>query len=371
MRALLFFVVVTPSLLFAQASPSSYPYLLRLAHEDAEHFSCVLLQTSGAYHMEVEDGDTTRVLEGIVSAEATHTIEAALQRPELRSLVQSQIEEPLLRSQDERLEVGVFRQDHWQDLLFNSKESEQPFETSLQPLLHLFSEARKASHKVLTEDEGKQNCLPRSLIALKLRPSAGAAGAERSQGFAKSLVASTGSPAGAIDATSISRTSPQAHQPDLPSALLRVDSLSVRGGSAHQYCILVTQEGKYRFENRTQNGAKNKVNSQVFADGLASTDLDDLKQILNAPAIEKIRHHEPPGGRVFVMGDMLELTIWRSQGVQHLVLTSESAGHLGAFFGGDAPISDVRPLTKFLIEHIESNRSGAQDPATRNNCAAP
>jgi hypothetical protein len=68
---------------------------------------------------------------------------------------------------------------------------------------------------------------------------------------------------------------------------------------------------------------------------------------------------------------MLDLMIWRSQGVQELVLTSGVARQLGAFYGGDAPISDARALTKFLHEHIESRRSGAQDPAARNDCAEP
>ena len=63
-----------------------------------------------------------------------------------------------------------------------------------------------------------------------------------------------------------------------------------------------------------------------------------------------------------MMGDMLEISIARPTGIQHIILSSrfDRAG-FPPFYGGDADIAAARPLLKFLSEHMENNTAGILD----------
>ena len=72
------------------------------------------------------------------------------------------------------------------------------------------------------------------------------------------------------------------------------------------------------------------------------------------------------------MGDMLNISIARTNGIQKIILSSGfTRRQMGFFYGGDADISIARPLLKFLSEHVENNKSGIVNPALRNDCQEP
>src|SRR5690348_15005113 len=170
MRGLLLLLVAV-SVAFPQVnSPPSY--LLRLEHSSFESHSCALLQSTGAFHLEVDHDEQVKVFEGSVEPNQLLEIQRNLNSDPLVTLSQQKIEEPLIRTRHDELQITVFREDHWQDLLFRSSDSQQPFEQSLQPLVHWLDNLHKLPHRELSEDEGKNNCLPPKAIVLKKRETA-------------------------------------------------------------------------------------------------------------------------------------------------------------------------------------------------------
>ena len=344
MRVLLF-ILVTARLAYPQADGSNYPYLLRLAHETSDGYSCVLLRTTGAFHAEASSGETTKVFEGRLDPGKLQTIERTLRDPMLASLTQAQIEEPLIRTQEEWLEVSIVRNGGWQDVNFQSTDSQRPFEHALRPLVRWMNDLHKLPHKKLSEDAGKNNCQPVRSFGLKKR---GLAAATSSEMAARS------------------------RQSDSVSALLRLYSFSLKGGGAHQQCVLITEKGRYRFEDRTQKAVGKPVKTDILDGEISAGDLDELRTVLDAPVLAKLRHHEPPGGRIPVMGDILDLTIARSTGDQKLFLSGGFGREFGAFVGGDGPLTIADPLMKFLAEHVEKNSAAtALDQSLRNGCSEP
>jgi len=341
------FILVTAAVAYPQADGSNYPYLLRLAHETSDRSSCVLLRTTGAFHVEADSGETTKVFEGKLDPKKLQTIEQTLRDPMLASLTQAQIEEPLIRTQEDWLQVSIVRNGEWQDVNFQSTDSQRPFEHALRPLVRWMNALHKLPHKKLSEDAGKNNCQPAKSFALEKR------------GFA---------------AATSSETTAQSARSDSVSALLRLHSFSKKGAGAHQQCVLITENGKYRFEDRTQKAVGKPVETQILDGEISSTDLEELRRVLDAPDLAKLRHHEPPGGRipVMVMGDILDLTIARNTGDQKLFLSGGFGREFGAFVGGDGPLTIADPLMRFLAEHVEKNSTAtALDQSLRNDCSEP
>ncbi len=359
----LIFVLITGVCGFAQGVPSSYPYLLRLEHNNSEDRVCVLLQKSGSFHLEIAQGDATRIFEGKVDTSELADLERDLDSPTLATVSQKQIEEPLMRSQD-MLQLNVFRADHWQDLLFQSRESQEPFQKWLQPLLRWLDNLHKAPHQEFSEDAARNNCLPPREIVLKSR----AVSATPDSSHPKPIIASR-----VTAARTPQPEPPQLSRPQSAAVLLQLFSVNKNSEGAHQYCVIVAENGEYRFENRTQKNGSRQVKTKVSKAGMTPEELRDFEQVLEDPALVKIGHQEPPGHTpVPVMGDMLNISIAHTNGIQKIILSSGfNRRQMGFFYGGDADISVARPLLKFLSEHVENNKSGIVNPALRNDCQEP
>jgi hypothetical protein len=361
MRGLFLFLAAV-SIASGQSHPSEYPYLVRLEHSTFENHACALLQTTGAFHLEIYVGEDVRVFEGTVPTNDLLEIEGDLNSETLVDLSQQQIEEPLIRTRHDELQVTVLRGDDWQDLFFRSSDSQKPYERWLQPLTRWLDGLHKLPHRELSEDEGKNNCLPPKPITLKKRDT-------------DALPAPVSSKANThiLSAGPSTQPEPQPAQPVRPRsipALLRVYSFEMQTGSAHESCVLLGENGVYRFEDRTQKTGK-PVNNRIVAGKIKPDELHQLHQLLDQPTLAKLKHHEPPGGMVVpMMGDMIEITVSRSDGIQHLILSSRfNRAGLGPFYRGDEDSSKARPLLKFLSEHVENNPAGILDPSKRNGCS--
>ena len=338
---------------------SSYPYLLRLEHSSFEGHSCALLQNTGAFHLEVTHDDDIKVFEGTIATNDLLKIESDLQSQALLDLSQQQIEEPLIRARYDQLQVTIFRSDGWQDLFFRSSDSQQPFKQWLQSLAHWLDNLHKMPHHELSEDEGKNNCLPPRVIALKRRDSDLPPQPVTSKVTANLLYAG---PA----------PQPQLSQPIKQQpvrTLLHVYSFEMKSESAHETCVLVTDNGQYHFEDRTQKTGK-PMNTKIMGGRIKPDELQQLHQLLDDPALAKITHHQPPGhGGVPMMGDMWDISISRPTGVQQFVLSSRfNRPDFPSFYSGDANLSTARPLLNFLSQYLESNQAAISDPASRNGC---
>ena len=350
------FVVVSAAL--SQESKPAYPYLLRLEHFTVEAHSCALLQNTGAFHLEVDHGDDVKVFEGTIATDDLLQIEGDLNSEPIVDLSEQQIQEPLIPTRRETLRLAAFRGDHWQYLYFLTSDSRQPFKHWLQPLVYWLDNLHKLPHRELTEDEGKNNCLPREEIALKRRD----AGTERHS----DTTTTTTSPALSADA------GPQSQPPQrtrTAPALLRVHLLMKAAASANDSCVLITQSGEYRFEERTQKTGK-PVDTRILAGKITPEELQQLGHLLEDPSLVKIKHHEPPGGMIVsMMGDMFDISIARPAGVQQFILSSSfHRPEFPSFYSGDGDSSNARPLLRFLNEHVENGGAESRDPASRNNC---
>ena len=357
MKALAF-VLCVASIAASQATQRPFPYVLRISHETFDDYSCALLQTSGAFHLEFAHGDDVKVYEGTTSAEDVLKIQQILERPQLAGLFQEQVEEPIVRSRTEKLQLTIYRHDHWQDLFFQSVESEEPFQRALDPLVRWLDDLHRLPHKVFSEDEGKQNCLPPRKIALKKRdPPPPPPQPIASTDWAIKSILKVPTLAPAIP------TAPASIRP-----ILRVYSLAVGTREAQQSCALIAENGRYRFENHYQKTGR-AVNMGITSGKLNSEELAGLRAILDNPALLKIQHHEPRGSAaVPMLGDMLNLSIMRPEGEQNIILSSSFGRQFGSFYGGDADTSVAHDLTEFLKDHIENAGASILNKSARNDC---
>jgi hypothetical protein len=361
--SLAFFAV---SLVSGQTVPTPYPYLLRLDHYAAEEHACALLQNTGAFHLEIDHGEDVKVFEGTIDSHQLDEIRNDINGGPLLTLSQHQIEEPILRSgRYEKLQVTIFRGDGWQDLFFRSSDSQRAFKRQLQPLVHWLDDLHKFPHRELSEDAGKNNCLPRTSIALQKRGAP-----PQNEVTARTRADVLPSSPATQPATPALQDGPNpAAAPGVNATLLRIHLLEIKNGNGHDRCALVTQTGRFRFEERIQKGAK-PVDTAVFSGRFNSDQLQQLSHILDDPHLRKITHREHRGGRVVpILGNMLELSIARPTGNQQLVLSS-AFGHpeLPGFYGGDGSLQNAEPLLKFLTEHVEGPQAERLSKEARNGC---
>lgn len=351
------FVLVLAVSAPAQVDVSQYPYLLRLEHENSSGRVCVLLSKNGAFHLESEKGDSTRVFEGTLSAESLKRVQDELNDGSLAALSERQIEEPLLRSRD-LLHIDIFRHDHWQELIFHSLESEAPYRRSLEPLAGWLGDLHKAPHRELSEDAGRNNCLPPTKIALRKREEAR---------VEPPAPAPTGAPAGPPPGVEPARP---VQSPDPVPALLRMVSMRMTSGAAEQRCVLVKGDGAYRTERRVQKVGSKRVESKIDGGKMSPAEVSEFETILNDPELASIRHH-PTSRMVLPMsGEMLNLEIFRPSGPEELVLSSTfHRREVPFFYSGDGDIASARRLLEFIAGHVDNNPLGGLDPGLRNDCS--
>jgi hypothetical protein len=342
-------LVALVSVLTPMGAPAQ-SYLLRIEHQNRETHSCALAQNTGAFHLEAEDGRGIRVIEGTLSGEQLLGLRRDLNNGALATLSQEQIEEPIVRDVRDLLQLDIFRHDRWQNLLFQTAESQEPFKRSLQPLVRWLDRLSGLPHRELSEDAGKNNCLPPKKIALKQRSARQPQQQAGASAYLKPSIAMV----------------PPAPGPPPASAVLRLVHVKVGFGTARQKCVLFADDGKYRFEDQTQRSQRTGLNTRVMQGRINEQEMLELRTILEQQSLREIRHHEPPGGiEVRMMGDMLHLWIARDAGFQEIVLSTNQR-QTGYFYTGDGASSAADPLLKFVAEHVESNTT--MSSARRNEC---
>lgn len=333
-----------------ETKPASY--LLRMAHENLEGNSCVLLQENGTFHYENGDRYYTRVYEGRVPAAQMSEVNELLQQ--LSTISQRQIEDPLIHGPYDLVDLGFTEDGAWRELLFRTAESQIAYKKSLQPLLQWMDRLHKLPHRQFSEDAGKQNCLPRRRLRLIPRDE-----------FVEQPPPPTPKPS--FGSTQPALAPKPAAIPAKVTPLLQLGMLTRNSLGARQSCTLVASDGQFRFEGRAQSAGSKSVKTSFANGGLAEEDLQTLHSLLDAPGLAKLRHHEPPGGMALnIMGQVIELYIARGAGVQELVLT-DSTHRSTFFFAGDGDVSKADALLKFVHQHFETKATPGAS-SDRNGC---
>jgi len=327
-------------------------YVLRLAHENLAGTSCVLLQANGTFHYENGDRYYTKVYEGLVPESQLTEVSAILQR--LSAVSQKQIEEPLIHGPYDLLDIGFTENGAWRELLFRTAESQVAYRNSVHPLLQWMDRLHKLPHRQFSEDAGKQNCLPRRRLRLIPRDE-----------FVQQPPPPMPKPSfGSRQPTLAPKP---ATIPAQVTPLLQLGMLTRNSLGARQSCTLVASDGQFRFEARAQSTGSMNVKTSFATGRLADEDLQVLHSLLDAPALAKLRHHEPAGGVALnIMGQVIELYIVRGAGVQELILT-DSTHRSTFFFGGDGDVSKAAALLNFIHQHFETKAQPGAG-SERNGC---
>ena len=329
------------------------PYVLRLAHETSTGTTCVLLNDTGTFHLESGDRQQTKVYEGEISPAQLDALRQNLRK--LSEISQADIEEPLIHGPRNLLDIHIFRKEGAKELLFRSAESQQSHAPELKPLLSWMYGLRKLPHRELSEDAGKQNCLPRGQLALKTRD-------QLAPQPPPTRTPISGRRLAAPPTDGVPR-----HPPVQP--LVRLKLIEKTSSAARSTCALVANDGQYRFELRFQKNGSKKVENSLARGRFSAGELNQLRNILESPGLVGIRHLEPPDGMPLnIKGAVLELSINRGSGVQDLLLT-DSTRRNTFFYSGDADISSAGPLLGFVRKQIEPRSAPIEKASELNDCS--
>ena len=344
---------------------TNYPYLLRIQRGTANSNSCLLLQQTGAYHLERTRDDTVEVFEGVLPSQELLQVRQQLELEQLRNLAQSEIANPLLVLGRDKLQINVFRGNRWQDLFFPDEESQKPFAKLLVPLVDWFKSLPKPPYKKLTEDEGKNHCQTPGKVELKLRPSPTPAAKEQAPLPSTQDSALTSNSSAAAAPSSASIVAP-AHSP----FVIRFETDDFSVGTRAQ-CVLVYPDGRYHLEKAWQQ-FHNPVVSQVYEGSVGATELQALQQLLDDPNLKKMEQPNLKDAQILIRGGITNITISRGNQTQHLLFgdnirAMNSNGQAVPITGTDSGL--IRPIESWVKTTILSAKTTQAKGVVPTRCS--
>jgi hypothetical protein len=231
----------------------------------------VLLRGDGQYHLERHSPQKIRIFEGSLHADELRNIVHIVSGDRLFNLEQKQIPDLMLKADDDKVILEIHRPGSWQQLFFPDSASRLPFQDAMDPLLKWLDAVNKRKAPALSEEAGRNNCLPSSKL-------------EFSQRRADQPEQSVTSPLPAVNVPSTRQET---------FALQMFDNRMVNY-QTQVSCLLVATSGAYHLVK--QSKSYNKALSSMVLDGtLAPPELASLRAILDAPDLinqpeEKLDH---------------------------------------------------------------------------------
>ena len=107
-----------------------------------------------------DSSDEAVVYEGSISSDSLQEVLNAIGEKELLQLSQEKIPAHLMAPSLDVLDVRIRRITQWQQLRFPDQESRKPFYKALEPLLEWLDTLPTKDRTAISENEGKNNCLP-------------------------------------------------------------------------------------------------------------------------------------------------------------------------------------------------------------------
>ena len=354
----------TCALAQGQSSNSKYSYELRLERVTEGENVCVLLRRDGHYHFERILSDKALIYEGSVSQASLEEVQTVVNNNELLRLTQSEIPLHLYSASWDELDLRIDRVTGWQQLRFPDAQSRKAFRQSLDPLLKWFRGLPTENRSEISEEEGKNNCLPPRSEDAKLA---------RRDGTALSMPVKVSS-----------------SLPD--SYMLRIVSDQLSPGEAKRTCAIVYPNGFYHLEKSREKhnfegvyqpdivnpAAGGKIKADVFEQFLDSTATAELRTLLDNPTLIASRHSTLPAGIHYNAAEITMVFIPRPEMVQQLAFANYFGGDevrttIGAVSGQtqhiDRAANLLSPLQKWVKNNIESRKAPRLKEASGNNCA--
>lgn len=314
------------------ADPSATAYLLRLQRASYRQSVCLLLSGDGHYHVERHTPQKVRVFEGNLDAGEFRTVVHILSDDRLYELEQKGIPDLMLKSDNDQVILDIHRPNSWQQLTFPDSASREPFRDTLDPLLKWFDAVNKRKMGELSEEAGRNNCMPprRPEFARREKPAQEAAASK---------------PAAAD-------VSPLANY-----TLQMFDDRMVNY-RAEATCLLVSASGAYHLvkESKQSRG----LSSTVLDGKLDSQQLASLRGILVAPGIVNEPEAEK-GAEVIFTGDsyftrlaiprggrVQRITAWKSYRIVNHTMSNSQEEHGSKL---------LAPLREWLKANIDENKA--------------
>ena len=349
------------SLAQGESSDSKYSYQLRLEQITEGENVCVLLRRDGHYHFERTLSDKALVYEGSISRASLKEIQAVVNNDALLRLTQSKIPLHLYSVSWDELDLRIARVAGWQQLRFPDAEARKAFQQSLDPLLKWFHGLPTENRTEISEEEGKNNCLPPRSEKAKLR--------ER-------------------------RARPIAANASLPdSYMLRFVFDQLSPGDTKRTCAVVYPNGFYHLEKSREKhtfegvylpdivnqAVGGKIKADVYEQFLDSAATAELRQLLDSPTLIASRHSTLPVGVRYSDADITMVFIPREGMVQQLAFTNyfggddardPIAGRGGNVQHIDSAANLISPLQKWMKSNIESRKAARLKDGFGNNCTS-
>jgi hypothetical protein len=337
---LLLLAGIEPSVVRAQnESPpatGSTVYLLRLERARYLQSVCVLLNGAGGYHLERHTPQKVRVFEATLDASEFRNIKHILSGDLLYNLQQNEIPDLMLKSDDDRVVLDIHRPSSWQQLSFPDSASREPFRDALDPLLKWFEALNKTKMRELSEDAGRNNCLPPS------KPE-----------FAQRKEAQPPQP-------STSAPPPASVAPPPTNYLLQMFDTRLASYKLQATCLLVSSTGAYHLVKQSQSTISNALENMVLDGTLAPAEQASLRSILDAPDLvnqpDEPQEFEPVymGGSYLTRLAILrgakvqKIAAWRSYRIVNKVMTRSVEEHGTKL---------LAPLREWLKRNLDERRA--------------
>jgi hypothetical protein len=244
--------------------PPDYPYLMRMEKQADNTDTCVLLKKDGSYHYERNHHDEhVSVSEGELTRDALNRMVVLLQRPDLVNLKQNDIPVRMFFFGDQ-IQLNIFRQDHWQDLIFPDAKDRKKLVPSVESLDDWLTALPKLQHREFTEFEARNNCLTEHKIELRTRP----------------LPPPTVMPPKWLSVEAQAPPPPKpAPPPPTYTLWMTVTSFT---NPMQQRCAVIYPDGRIHSERSSQE-YNDQVISHVTEGTLPPPAFDSLRQLLDAP----------------------------------------------------------------------------------------
>ncbi len=335
--SLAFILVLLPALWASDqqaVGTTTVPYLLRMERLRSGQDVCVLVQRNGQYHLERLHPYGIRVFEGKLPNGALAALESLLMKDRLLRLQQSDIDVPLITGDLDNLFVSVLRPDHWQNLEFSSAESRKPYEEFLNPLLKWLDDLQKEKAKELTEESGRNNCLPPKEIQLQTRSG--------------DKISSMHTEASTVSHAYILRTLTR-----------RFDSSRIENS-----CVIIRDTGVYHVR-RSQQLARKETKTTVLDGTFSAEAINSLRVLIDANQLRKWPAENPPLARLQA-ATVTNLSIPREDRVQQITVWryvfTPATRNLGSLRSSDLPGIDdhgtglIRPLDEWMKKNLPMER---------------
>src|SRR5258708_25482210 len=267
---------------------TAVPYLLRMERLRSDQDVCVLVQSDGQYHLERLHPYGIRVFEGKLPNGALASLESLLMKDRLRGLQKRVIHIPLTTGDLDNLFVSVLHRDHWQNLEFSSAESRKPYEEFLNPLLTWLDALQKEKAKELTEESGRNNCLPPKEIQLQTR-------------------------SGEKISSMHTEASTVSHAYILRTLTRRFDSSRIENS-----CVIIRDTGVYHVR-RSQQLARKETKTTLLDTTFSAEAIHSLRVLIDADQVRKWPTQNPPLARLQA-ATVPNLSIPREDRVQQITL---------------------------------------------------